>query len=152
MLRNAAMIVTYNGGVNTDEGSTGSPCFPLSTPHNEENMYFLDQSLGPMKSTSPGLSSSIITTPKSSVTCTSGITQSQQQRTSSTKQCQFQGCLKGARGASGLCIAHGGGRRCQRHGCHKGAEGRTAFCKAHGGGGACCDEGRTRAARGKSGL
>ncbi|KAI3787576.1 hypothetical protein L1987_42143 [Smallanthus sonchifolius] len=120
--------------------------------------------------------SSIMTT--SSVTCSSGITEAhQQQRTSSTKTCQFEGCGKGARGASGLCIAHGGGRRCQRPGCHKGAEGRTAYCKAHGGGRRCeylgctkSSEGRTdyciahgggrrcshdgctRAARGKSGL
>ncbi|KAK9698514.1 hypothetical protein RND81_08G110000 [Saponaria officinalis] len=115
----------------------------------------------------------------SSVTCTSEITQrpQQSQRGSSSKMCQFTGCSKGARGASGLCIAHGGGRRCQRPGCHKGAEGRTAFCKAHGGGRRCeflgctksaegrtdfciahgggrrCGhEGCTRAARGKSGL
>ncbi|KAD3641344.1 hypothetical protein R6Q59_003952 [Mikania micrantha] len=123
--------------------------------------------------------SSIMTMPTSSVTCISGITESQQQqqRTCSTKMCQFEGCGKGARGASGLCIAHGGGRRCQKPGCHKGAEGRTAFCKAHGGGRRCeflgctkSSEGRTdfciahgggrrcshdgctRAARGKSGL
>ncbi|XAR55105.1 hypothetical protein NMG60_11030499 [Bertholletia excelsa] len=125
-----------------------------------------------------------LTPPKSSVTCTSGITPQQQQqqqqqqpRNKSTKICQFDGCEKGARGASGLCIAHGGGRRCQKLGCHKGAEGRTAYCKAHGGGRRCeflgctksaegrtdfciahgggrrCGhEGCTRAARGKSGL
>ncbi|KAK6947869.1 hypothetical protein RJ641_001342 [Dillenia turbinata] len=130
-------------------------------------------------STGPEPSSSIITVPKSSVTCTSRITQPQQpyQRSSSSKTCRFIGCGKGARGASGLCIAHGGGRRCQKLGCHKGAEGRTAFCKAHGGGRRCeflgctksaegrtdyciahgggrrCShEGCTRAARGKSGL
>lgn len=124
--------------------------------------------------TTPGLSSSVVTTPKSSLTCTSGITQ---QRSNNTKTCQFKGCGKGARGASGLCIAHGGGRRCQKSGCHKGAEGRTAYCKAHGGGRRCeflgctksaegrtdyciahgggrrCSQcGCTRAARGKSGL
>ncbi|KAM0015562.1 hypothetical protein Hdeb2414_s0032g00712151 [Helianthus debilis subsp. tardiflorus] len=119
-----------------------------------------------------------ISIPTSSVTCSSGITEAQQQqRTSSMKTCQFVGCGKGARGASGLCIAHGGGRRCQKPGCHKGAEGRTAYCKAHGGGRRCeflgctkSSEGRTdyciahgggrrcnhdgctRAARGKSGL
>ncbi|GKG20162.1 hypothetical protein Tco_0379963, partial [Tanacetum coccineum] len=71
-------------------------------------------------------SSSIMTMPTSSVTCLSGITEPQQPRTGSTKTCQFDGCEKGARGASGLCIAHGGGRRCQKPGCHKGAEGRTA--------------------------
>ncbi|XP_076920092.1 uncharacterized protein LOC143581124 [Bidens hawaiensis] len=123
-------------------------------------------------------SSSFIAMPTSSVTCSSGITEPhQQQRTGSAKTCQFEGCGKGARGASGLCIAHGGGRRCQKPGCNKGAEGRTAFCKAHGGGRRCeflgctkssegrtdfciahgggrrCShEGCTRAARGKSGL
>ncbi|KAJ8768517.1 hypothetical protein K2173_022612 [Erythroxylum novogranatense] len=124
-------------------------------------------------------SSSIITTPKSSVTCTSGITEQQRphQRGSSSRTCQVEGCGKGARGASGRCISHGGGRRCQKPGCHKGAEGRTVYCKAHGGGRRCeflgctksaegrtdfciahgggrrCShDGCTRAARGKSGL
>ncbi|GMH22670.1 hypothetical protein Nepgr_024513 [Nepenthes gracilis] len=127
------------------------------------------------------LSASIANEPKSSVTCTSGILQQQPhqqlQRGNSSKMCRFNGCQKGSRGASGLCISHGGGRRCQKPGCHKGAEGRTAFCKAHGGGRRCeflgctksaegrtdfciahgggrrCShEGCTRAARGKSGL
>ncbi|KAI3453775.1 hypothetical protein Pfo_010438 [Paulownia fortunei] len=175
--KNVNEVVTGKGARITDEGSTVSPVFPLLTAQNVENIYFLNQSLWQIKPASPGLSSSVITTPNSSVTCTSGITQSQQQRSTSTKQCRFQGCVKGARGASGLCIAHGGGRRCQRPGCHKGAEGRTAFCKAHGGGRRCeflgctksaegrtefciahgggrrCShEGCTRAARGKSGL
>ncbi|MQL74208.1 hypothetical protein Taro_006582 [Colocasia esculenta] len=122
----------------------------------------------------PQLLSTKVTTPNGPVTCSSGLTQ---QRTTNLKICQFQGCGKGARGASGLCIAHGGGRRCQREGCHKGAEGRTVYCKAHGGGRRCqflgcmkSAEGRTdfciahgggrrcshdsctRAARGKSGL
>lgn len=94
-----------------------------------------------------------------------------------SKACKFQGCGKGARGASGLCIAHGGGQRCQRQNCNKGAEGRTMYCKAHGGGRRCqilgciksaegktdlcighgggrrcCHEGCNKAARGKSGL
>ncbi|CAN8236872.1 unnamed protein product [Cochlearia groenlandica] len=38
-----------------------------------------------------------------------------QQRTSNTKKCKFMGCVKGARGASGLCISHGGGQRCLKH-------------------------------------
>ncbi|CAA7410131.1 unnamed protein product [Spirodela intermedia] len=111
---------------------------------------------------------------KEPASCSSGFTQ---QRPANTKVCQFHGCGKGARGASGLCIAHGGGRRCQKEGCPKGAEGRTVYCKAHGGGRRCqtlgcmksaegrtdyciahgggrrCShEGCTRAARGKSGL
>ncbi|KAK9927074.1 hypothetical protein M0R45_024276 [Rubus argutus] len=129
--------------------------------------------------TVPDISSSILTAPNSSVSCTSGITQRQQphHRSSNSKTCQVEGCGKGARGASGRCISHGGGRRCQRAGCHKGAEGRTVYCKAHGGGRRCeflgctksaegrtdfciahgggrrCShDGCTRAARGKSGL
>ncbi|KAK6137339.1 hypothetical protein DH2020_028920 [Rehmannia glutinosa] len=144
------MFANY-GGLNTDEGSTGSPFLPLQTAQNMENLYKLNQTLEKINPISPGLSSSVITTQKSSVTCTSGITQSQQQRSSSsTKQCQFQGCSKGARGASGLCIAHGGGRRCQRPDCHKGAEGRTAFCKAHGGGRRCEFLGCTKSAEGRT--
>ncbi|XP_021764962.1 uncharacterized protein LOC110729539 [Chenopodium quinoa] len=71
-----------------------------------------------------------------------------QQRKTSVKTCQFPGCQKGARGASGHCISHGGGRRCQRTGCQKGAEGRTAFCKAHGGGQRCEHLGCTKSAEG----
>ncbi|KAL8064067.1 hypothetical protein ABFS82_01G066600 [Erythranthe guttata] len=150
---NAVNMVTDNEGLDTDEGSTGNPFLPLHTARNMENIYFFDPSVGQMKPNTPVLSSSIVTVPKSSVTCTSGITQSQQQRSScsnSTKHCQFQGCSKGARGASGLCIAHGGGRRCQRPGCHKGAEGRTAFCKAHGGGRRCEFLGCTKSAEGRT--
>ncbi|KAF8380128.1 hypothetical protein HHK36_027609 [Tetracentron sinense] len=90
--------------------------------------------------------------PNRSVTCTSGITQQQpqQQRSTSSKICQFEGCGKGARGASGLCIAHGGGRRCQKAGCHKGAEGRTVYCKAHGGGRRCQHLGCTKSAEGRT--
>ncbi|XXG38992.1 hypothetical protein AAC387_Pa01g0067 [Persea americana] len=66
------------------------------------------------------------------------------------KRCRFDGCSKGARGASGLCIAHGGGQRCQKTGCNKGAESCTAFCKAHGGGRRCQHLGCTKSAEGKT--
>jgi hypothetical protein len=66
------------------------------------------------------------------------------------KKCRFKGCSKGARGATGLCIAHGGGQRCQKPGCHKGAESRTAYCKAHGGGRRCLQLGCTKSAEGKT--
>lgn len=66
------------------------------------------------------------------------------------KKCRFNGCLKGARGASGLCIAHGGGQRCQKPGCKKGAESRTVYCKAHGGGRRCQQLGCTKSAEGKT--
>lgn len=66
------------------------------------------------------------------------------------KTCKFRGCNKGARGASGLCIIHGGGRRCQRQGCNKGAEGSTVYCKSHGGGRRCQNLGCTKSAEGKT--
>ncbi|KAG2677134.1 hypothetical protein I3760_12G084500 [Carya illinoinensis] len=163
-----------------DEGSTSCRwkpgiVFPLQTPiDTRPSVLFNDPT--PIF---PDLSSTILQPPKSSVTCTSGITQQQQSqhRGSSSKTCQVEGCGKGARGASGRCISHGGGRRCQRPGCPKGAEGRTVYCKAHGGGRRCeylgctksaegrtdfciahgggrrcSQQGCTRAARGKSGL
>ncbi|GAV74943.1 hypothetical protein CFOL_v3_18423 [Cephalotus follicularis] len=71
-------------------------------------------------------------------------------RISSSKKCKFIGCSKGARGASGLCIGHGGGQRCQKHGCNKGAESRTAYCKSHGGGKRCQYLGCTKSAEGKT--
>lgn len=91
----------------------------------------------------------VLQTVKSPVVCTSGVTHSRHHN-SSIKNCQFQGCVKRARGASGLCIAHGGGRRCQKPGCQKGAEGRTIFCKAHGGGRRCEHLGCTKSAEGRT--
>ncbi|OWM85268.1 uncharacterized protein LOC116203773 [Punica granatum] len=93
-------------------------------------------------------SSSAGTTTSSTVSCTSGITK--KLRSSNTKTCQVEGCKKGARGASGRCISHGGGRRCQRTGCPKGAEGRTPYCKAHGGGRRCEYLGCTKSAEGRT--
>ncbi|KAI7989173.1 putative WRKY transcription factor 19 [Camellia lanceoleosa] len=182
----AEMPLVTGGVLHMDEGlsslrwKTGNSFHPLPTPKKAGTSLFLNQAVREIHPAPivPDLSSSRVTT-KSSVTCTSGITQQQpqQSRSTNTKICQFKGCGKGARGASGLCIAHGGGRRCQKHGCHKGAEGRTVYCKAHGGGRRCeflgctksaegrtdfciahgggrrCShEGCTRAARGKSGL
>lgn len=97
-----------------------------------------------------------IAAPKRSVTCTSGIsnlTESQSiiiDSRNSIKKCKFEGCTKGARGASRLCIGHGGGRRCQKLGCQKGAEGKTVFCKAHGGGRRCEHLGCTKSAEGRT--
>ncbi|KAG2590194.1 hypothetical protein PVAP13_5NG280400 [Panicum virgatum] len=68
------------------------------------------------------------------------------------RHCQKPGCLKGAEGTTIYCKAHGGGRRCQFLGCTKSAEGCTDHCIAHGGGRRCSHEGCSRAARGKSGL
>ena len=75
---------------------------------------------------SPRLSATITTTDSSF-----GGVISDQQRSHHyhhPKKCRFKGCSKGARGASGLCIAHGGGQRCQKPGCNSGAESRTAYC------------------------
>ncbi|XP_043697740.1 uncharacterized protein LOC122648590 [Telopea speciosissima] len=91
--------------------------------------------------------------PEPSVTTdysTSSVSESASQHTHHPKKCKFEGCTKGARGASGLCIAHGGGQRCQKPGCNKGAESRTAYCKAHGGGKRCQQLGCTKSAEGKT--
>ncbi|XP_057496906.1 uncharacterized protein LOC130781655 [Actinidia eriantha] len=71
-------------------------------------------------------------------------------RTSNPKKCKLEGCSKGARGGTSLCIGHGGGQRCQKHGCNKGAESRTVYCKAHGGGKRCHHLGCTRSAEGRT--
>ncbi|CAN4075908.1 unnamed protein product [Withania somnifera] len=109
-------------------------------PQDKGSSYFSKQANKEVEPSpvSPDPSSSVITNPNSS------------QRSSGIKQCQFKGCVKGARGASGFCIAHGGGRRCQKPDCHKGAEGRTAFCKAHGGGRRCEFLGCTKSAEGRT--
>uniref|UniRef100_A0ACD5UEV6 Uncharacterized protein n=1 Tax=Avena sativa TaxID=4498 RepID=A0ACD5UEV6_AVESA len=82
------------------------------------------------------------------IACTDSREQRSHQRY--LKKCRFNGCSKGGRGASGLCISHGGGQRCQKPGCYKGAESRTAYCKAHGGGRRCQELGCTKSAEGKT--
>jgi hypothetical protein len=91
----------------------------------------------------------VLQLPKSSAASSSGFVHPQQ-RSSITKICSHPGCVKGARGSSGRCIAHGGGRRCQKGGCSKGAEGKTIFCKAHGGGKRCEHLGCTKSAEGRT--
>ncbi|KAL7165475.1 hypothetical protein ACSBR2_041208 [Camellia fascicularis] len=154
------MPLAIGGAFHMDDGSTtlhrkaGNSFHPLHIPKKGGTSLFLNETVREIHPAPivPDLSSSVVTTAKSSVTCTSGITQQQQHqpRSSSSKTCQFKGCGKGARGASGLCIAHGGGRRCQKHGCHKGAEGRTVYCKAHGGGRRCEFLGCTKSAEGRT--
>lgn len=147
----------FGGSFQTDEVSTvshwktASIFHLLHAPQDKGSSYFSKKETKEVEPfpVSPHPSSSVITNPNSSVTCTSGSTK-QQQRSSGIKQCQFKGCVKGARGASGFCIAHGGGRRCQKPDCHKGAEGRTAFCKAHGGGRRCEFLGCTKSAEGRT--
>ncbi|RWR93243.1 hypothetical protein CKAN_02248400 [Cinnamomum micranthum f. kanehirae] len=137
-----------------ENGSLSSPlklrCV-VPPPQTAESSFYLGpgSQQADVSPAAPDLSSSVISTPNSSITCTSSLVQ-QQQRSSNSKNCQFEGCVKGARGASGLCIAHGGGRRCQKAGCHKGAEGRTVYCKAHGGGRRCQHLGCTKSAEGRT--
>ncbi|XP_027342777.1 uncharacterized protein LOC113855359 isoform X2 [Abrus precatorius] len=180
---NMEMPLAFSGTQNTDEGSTSCSwkpgvVLPSSKTSSTTDASFLLNQASKQFDHGPIVLDLESTRPKSSVTCTSGLTQQQPpHRHINSKTCQVEGCGKGARGASGRCISHGGGRRCQKPGCHKGAEGRTVYCKAHGGGRRCeflgctksaegrtdfciahgggrrcCHEGCTRAARGKSGL
>ncbi|WOL02155.1 hypothetical protein Cni_G10874 [Canna indica] len=142
---------------NVDEGSKssqrkhGNKMLPYLISSDEADTSFPEKMV--VETSIPiGLSDftlSTMTQPPVVSVATSGVTQTQQ-RNSNTKNCQFPGCSKGARGASGLCIAHGGGRRCQKAGCQKGAEGRTVFCKAHGGGRRCEHLGCTKSAEGRT--
>ncbi|KAL3837727.1 hypothetical protein ACJIZ3_022318 [Penstemon smallii] len=106
----------------------------ISIPFNQGHTHVNPDQL------SPNISSTAEATPSSISS----------QRKTSVKTCRFGGCTRGARGASGLCISHGGGRRCQRAGCQKGAEGKTVFCKAHGGGRRCQHLGCTKSAEGRT--
>ncbi|XP_074572875.1 uncharacterized protein LOC141829324 [Curcuma longa] len=139
-----------------DEGSTSSRWYKsrllpfLNSPDKHDNVSPVEAFHN--ASTQAGQSDASLSTiiqPQKSSVAISGVTQTQQCN-SNTKNCQFPGCSKGARGASGLCIAHGGGRRCHKAGCQKGAEGRTIFCKAHGGGRRCQHLGCTKSAEGRT--
>ncbi|CAI9762455.1 unnamed protein product [Fraxinus pennsylvanica] len=136
-----------------DEGSTSSRSktgFHVSTLPNIANSVPVDNihCFGNPIPVTPKLPFRAAATP-SSVAGTFGLVNQQKKRRASAKVCMVEGCIKGARGASGLCIAHGGGRRCQRAGCQKGAEGKT-FCKAHGGGRRCQYLGCTKSAEGRT--
>ncbi|XP_057950496.1 uncharacterized protein LOC131145436 isoform X2 [Malania oleifera] len=141
-----------------DEGSTSSRwkfghlVRPLQTLQNTEITTAFDHVIGNMNKSLvvPNPLSTMVTVPKGSASSASGLIRPQQQRNSNVKTCQIEGCGKGARGASGRCIAHGGGQRCQKPGCQKGAEGKTVFCKAHGGGRRCQHLGCTKSAEGRT--
>ncbi|KAA8539993.1 hypothetical protein F0562_026685 [Nyssa sinensis] len=141
-----------------DEGSTSSrwklrPIVPvLHTLESTENSIPFDHAHCHINPTPviPNPSTPTVDMPKSLVACASGVIHEQQRHNTSAKTCQFIGCTRGARGASGLCIAHGGGQRCQKDGCQKGAEGKTVFCKAHGGGRRCQHLGCTKSAEGRT--
>jgi hypothetical protein len=103
----------------------------LDLTHSTDNIQHLQHYLqlspepSAMTESSFGVSSDVFT---------ATTTSEQRSHPRHPKKCRFKGCSKGARGASGLCIAHGGGQRCHKPGCHKGAESSSAYCKAHGGG------------------
>ena len=59
-----------------------------------------------------------------------------------------EGCERKARGSTGLCFKHGGGRKCALSGCEKSARGKTLFCSLHGGGSRCQEVGCNRSAQG----
>ena len=61
-----------------------------------------------------------------------------------------EGCDKSAQGATKFCIVHGGGKRCaHKEGCTKSAKGATKYCIVHGGGKRCAHkEGCTKGAEG----
>ncbi|KAK3152668.1 hypothetical protein QOZ80_2BG0161940 [Eleusine coracana subsp. coracana] len=139
-----------------DEGSTS-----LRRPSGGMVLSFLNQAdkLASLKQVfpasfnqvqGPAPTETVLQVPNSPAACTSGLLVHPQQRGSSTKICSYPGCVKGARGSSGRCIAHGGGNRCQKEGCNKGAEGKTIFCKAHGGGRRCEFLGCTKSAEGRT--
>lgn len=154
---NMEMASVFSGTQNADEGSTSCSWIPgvvlpsLKASSNTDTSFLLNQAPKQFDH-SPIVLDHSSTGPKSAVTCISGITHQQQtpHRHVNSKICQVEGCGKGARGASGRCISHGGGRRCQKPGCHKGAEGRTVYCKAHGGGRRCEYLGCTKSAEGRT--
>lgn len=128
-----------------DEGSTSSRwnfismAPPLQSPHDTQTaLTAFDHVFSNINPTPYNLSMS----PRNSVASKRSPT--------GLRTCQVEGCEKGARGASGRCIAHGGGPRCQKSGCQKGAEGKTVFCKAHGGGRRCQHLGCTKSAEGRT--
>eukprot|EP00941_MAST-03F_sp_MAST-3F-sp1_P005783 g5783.t1 len=64
-------------------------------------------------------------------------TKSKKRKKRQVVACNIDGCEKRARGGTGLCFNHGGGRRCGVKGCTRGARGKLGFCVGHGGGRRC---------------
>ncbi|KAL3521592.1 hypothetical protein ACH5RR_019741 [Cinchona calisaya] len=145
----AALVATIQL---VDEGSTSSrwKCGPLVPPLQSSGTITIGYPVNNFPTLlTPNISSAALGMRKNSLSWVSAAVH-QPQQLANAKTCMFEGCKRGARGASGLCIAHGGGRRCQRAGCQKGAEGRTVFCKAHGGGRRCQHLGCTKSAEGRT--
>lgn len=141
---NTSSTMTSAGVQLVDEGSTSSKWkLPLLPP-------FLTKDPTPLLLNIQGYNGPNLVIHTASPSLDSVLPQQQNRRTGNVKDCRFTGCTRGARGASGFCISHGGGRRCQRGGCQKGAEGKTVFCKAHGGGRRCEFLGCTKSAEGRT--
>nr|KYP37627.1 putative WRKY transcription factor 19 [Cajanus cajan] len=147
---NTEIPLVFSRTTNADEGSTSCFWKPGLVSLNTGASLMLNQAA---KKFEHNIGLDLLSTrPRSSVTCTSGLTQQKQplRCNSNSKTCQVEGCGKGARGASGHCISHGGGRRCQKPGCNKGAVGRAVYCKSHGGGRQCEYHGCTKSAEGRT--
>jgi len=67
------------------------------------------------------------------------------------KRCDEKDCKASARGKTGKCIAHGGGKRCDEKDCKASAQGKTGKCVAHGGGKRCDEKDCKASAQGKTG-
>lgn len=135
---------SFDASVTGDDGSTSSR---WKSGGGGLILPSFDSIRSPVASPATPLSATAI---QEKTSCISEFVITQLRRHNNSKTCLFQDCKKGARGASGLCIGHGGGRRCQREGCVKGAEGRTVYCKSHGGGRRCNFLGCTKSAEGRT--
>jgi len=56
-----------------------------------------------------------------------------------SKKCSEQNCKSRARGKTGKCVKHGGGKRCSEKYCKKSAQDKTGKCVKHGGGKRCSE-------------
>ncbi|GMF39490.1 unnamed protein product [Phytophthora fragariaefolia] len=170
--------VNYATGGNTSApGTFGSLLSPVETQaHTPYPGLFVDSGEGQsashgMQSFSTALSSISITTPTNGaanvhtglITPQGGVARAgvttprrpgaKKPRAKNVfRPCTAPGCTKGARGKSGRCQKHGGGKRCAAPNCPKGAQGSSNMCLFHGGGYRCTVEGCTTGARGTSGL
>ncbi|ETO61107.1 hypothetical protein F444_20849, partial [Phytophthora nicotianae P1976] len=126
-----------------------------------QNMQTFSSALGSISLTTPtsgaaGLHSGLITPQGDVARCSEGTPRRPGAKKPRAKNvfrpCSTPGCTKGARGKSGLCQKHGGGKRCAAPNCPKGAQGSSSMCLFHGGGYRCTVEGCNTGARGTSGL
>ncbi|OWZ14091.1 Cell wall protein AWA1-like isoform X1 [Phytophthora megakarya] len=147
----ASMSAPYPGlFVNSGETQPGN-----------QNMHIFSSAMGSISITTPtngaaGLHNGLITPQGGAVRSSEGTPRHQGAKKARAKNvfrpCTSPGCTKGARGKSGLCQKHGGGKRCAAPNCPKGAQGSSSMCLFHGGGYRCTVDGCNTGARGTSGL